>query len=49
MTTLGQGSLAADLGVLRTAAKFHGAHVGVYAEVVRGGSVSLGAPLIVES
>ena len=49
MTTLGQGSLPADTGVLRTAAKHHGSHVGVYAEVVHGGSIALGDALVVES
>ena len=47
MTTLGQGALPADAGVLRTAAKHHAAHVGVYAEVVHGGTVALGDPLVV--
>jgi uncharacterized protein YcbX len=42
MTTLAQRGLAADLGVLRTAAREHSAHVGVYAEVRRGGTVALG-------
>jgi uncharacterized protein YcbX len=45
MTTLGQGELPADVGVLRTAAAHHTAHVGVYAEVVRGGTVAVGDPL----
>ncbi len=49
MTTLGQGSLPADTGVLRTAAQHHAAHVGVYAEVVRGGSIVLGDVLVVGS
>jgi len=49
MTTLGQGALPADVAVLRTAAVHHGAHVGVYAEVVAGGTVTLGDPLVVEA
>jgi uncharacterized protein len=49
MTTLRQGALPTDVGVLRTAAKHHAAHVGVYAEVVHGGSVALGDPLVVGS
>ena len=49
MTTLGQGDLSPDLGVLRTAAQYHSAHVGVYAEVVRGGEVAVGDPLVLAS
>jgi uncharacterized protein YcbX len=49
MTTLEQGALPADVGVLRTAAAHHAAHVGVYAEVVRGGVVTLGDPLVLAS
>lgn len=49
MTTLGQGAIPADLGVLRTAAAHHAAHVGVYAEVVEGGSVALGDALVLSS
>lgn len=42
MTTLAQGDLPQDLGVLRTAAQRNKAHVGVYASVVRAGSVRRG-------
>lgn len=42
MTTLPQNGLAADNGILRTAAQCHAANVGVYAEVVRGGRISNG-------
>jgi len=49
MTTLAQPGLAADLGVLRTAAQHHAASVGVYAEVVQGGAVALGDALVAES
>jgi len=49
MTTLGQGELPADLGVLRVAAQHHSAHVGVYAEVVRGGDVMVGDTLSLAS
>jgi uncharacterized protein YcbX len=49
MTTLGQGPLPPDLGVLRTAAKHHSAHVGIYAEVVHGGSVAVGDSLLLAS
>jgi hypothetical protein len=49
MTTLAQGDLPPDLGVLRTAARHHSAHVGVYAEVVHGGEVAVGDPLVLAS
>jgi uncharacterized protein YcbX len=49
MTTLGQGELPADTGVLRTAATHHGAHVGIYAEVVHGGAIALGDTLVLGS
>lgn len=39
MTTLAQGDLPRDVGILRTAAQQNGANVGVYASVVRGGPV----------
>lgn len=42
MTTLAQGDLPKDLGILRTAAEHHHARVGVYASVVRGGTVRRG-------
>ena len=42
MTTLGQGDLPADTGILRTAARQNQAHVGVYATVVQGGTVYRG-------
>ena len=45
MTTLAHGSIPPDLGVLRTAARHHSAHVGVYAEVVRGGAIAAGDAL----
>ena len=40
MTTLPQGNLPRDTGILRTAAQNNNAHVGVYAEVVQGGTVN---------
>lgn len=49
MTTLAHGTLPADTGVLRTAAVHHGAHVGIYAEVLHGGTVAVGDPLAVGS
>jgi len=42
MTTLAQGDLPSDPGILRTAAKQHHAHVGVYAKVLAGGVVKRG-------
>ncbi len=42
MTTLPQGDLPADPGILRTAAHHNQANVGVYALVVQGGTVRLG-------
>jgi len=42
MTTLPQGDLPQDYGILRAAAKHNEANVGVYASVVRGGTVSRG-------
>jgi len=42
MTTLAQGDLPHDNGILRTAARHNGGHVGVYAEVITGGAVHIG-------
>jgi hypothetical protein len=42
MTTLAQGDLPADPGILRTAAQHNQGNVGVYALVVQGGTVRLG-------
>lgn len=42
MTTLPQGELPKDTGILRTAARHNDTHVGVYAEVVVGGTVRCG-------
>ena len=39
MTTLSQGDLPKDTKILRTAAQHNDAHVGVYAEVVKGGTI----------
>jgi uncharacterized protein YcbX len=46
MTTLPQGDLPKDSGILRTAARHNDVHVGVYAEVLRGGTVRRGDPVI---
>jgi uncharacterized protein YcbX len=42
MTTLPQGDLPKDAGILRTAAQNNEANVGVYADVVQGGTVRRG-------
>ena len=42
MTTLAQGDLPKDSGILRTAAQHNSARVGVYAEVISGGLVRRG-------
>jgi hypothetical protein len=48
MTTLPQGDLPNDVGVLRTAAKHNKGNVGVYASVERGGLVRRGDAVRVE-
>jgi hypothetical protein len=45
MTTLPQGDLPKDVGILRTAAQHNQANVGVYATVVQGGMVRQGDPV----
>jgi uncharacterized protein YcbX len=47
MTTLPQGDLPKDSGILRTAAQHNNAQVGVYAEVISGGPVRRGDPMTV--
>ncbi len=42
MTTLPQGDLPRDPGILRTAAQHNGVNVGVYAAIVRGGRIRRG-------
>ena len=42
MTTLAQGDLPKDTGILRTAARYNRANVGVYASVLQGGQVRRG-------
>ena len=42
MTTLAQGELSKDSGILRTAVQHNRGHVGVYAAVVRGGTIRRG-------
>jgi uncharacterized protein len=48
MTTLAQGDLPQDPGILRTAAQHNHATVGVYAAVVRGGRIRRGDPVRVD-
>jgi uncharacterized protein len=48
MTTLAQGDLPKDPGILRTPAQHNRAHVGVYAAVVRGGRIRRGDPVRLE-
>ncbi len=45
MTTLPQGDLPKDPGILRTAAQHNQANVGVYAEVIAGGTTRRGDPI----
>lgn len=45
MTTLQQGDLPRDVGILRTAAQHNAANVGVYADVESRGEVRRGAPV----
>lgn len=42
MTTLAQGDLPKDSGILRTAVQLNQGHVGVYATVVQGGTITRG-------
>jgi len=48
MTTLPQGDLPKDSGILRTAAQHNKANVGVYANVTRGGTIRRGDPVRIE-
>jgi uncharacterized protein len=45
MTTLPQGDLPKDPGILRTAAQYNQVKVGVYAAVLRGGTIHRGDPV----
>jgi uncharacterized protein YcbX len=45
MTTLAQGDLPKDPGILRTAARHNKVNVGVYAAVARGGTIRRGDPI----
>jgi uncharacterized protein YcbX len=48
MTTLPQGDLPRDTGILRTAAQHNHANVGVYASVLRGGAICRGDRVVLE-
>jgi uncharacterized protein YcbX len=48
MTTLPQGDLPKDPGILRTAAQQNQVNVGIYASVLRGGTVRRGDPVRLE-
>jgi len=48
MTTLAQGELPRDPGILRTAAQHNRANVGVYAGVTRGGVIRRGDQISLE-
>ncbi|HUA39768.1 MAG TPA: MOSC domain-containing protein [Candidatus Sulfopaludibacter sp.] len=49
MTTLPQGDLSKDLGILKTAAQHNQARVGAYASVLQGGKVQSGDAVSIES
>jgi uncharacterized protein len=48
MTTLAQRDLSRDPGILRTAAQHNQVNVGVYAAVVRGGTIRRGDSVRIE-
>ena len=48
MTTLAQGDLPSDTGILRTAAQHHRVNVGLYAAVARAGTIRRGDPIRLE-
>ena len=48
MTTLAQGDLPQDPGILRTAAQHNHVNIGVYAAVVQGGRIRRGDPVRIE-
>ena len=48
MTTLPQGDLPKDPGILRAAAQYNRVNVGVYAAVLRGGTIHRGDPVTLE-
>jgi uncharacterized protein YcbX len=48
MTTLPQGDLPRDTGILKTAAKYNHAEVGAYASVIKGGTIRIGDIVSIE-
>jgi len=48
MTTLPQGDLPKDMGILKTAAKYNEANIGVYASVLQGGTIHRDDPIRLE-
>jgi MOSC domain-containing protein YiiM len=48
MTTLPQGDLPKDAGILRMAAQHNHANVGVYADVIEGGTIQRGDTVTLE-
>jgi MOSC domain-containing protein YiiM len=48
MTTLAQGDLPKDPGILRTAAQHNQVNVGVYASVLQGGKIQRGDSIRLE-
>ena len=46
MTTLPQGDLPKDSGILRTAAQHNAVNVGVYASVINGGTIRRGDAVV---
>lgn len=49
MTTMPQGELPRDIEILRTAVKHNGGHVGIYANVLQGGTIRRGDPVVIVS
>jgi len=49
MTTLAQGDVPRDIGILKTAAQHNQARVGAYASVLQGGSIRRGDPVRIEA
>jgi uncharacterized protein YcbX len=49
MTTLAQGDLPKDTGILKTAARHNQARIGAYAAVLQGGVIRAGDPVRIES
>jgi len=45
MTTLPQGDLPKDVGILRAAAQHNHANVGIYADVIEGGAIQRADPV----